>query len=262
MLLDAIVLAGGRSSRLSGTPKAGLLFRGRTLVAETVRAVVAEAGPARLVVVGGDDVRAWVDDAVTGSTLLTVTREQPAFGGPAAGIGAGLGALDRERAGSGADAGPVEQDRLTVILACDVPLVAEAIPALLASVESWSADSGIDGVCATDEDGRDQYLLGIYRTTKLRDAVAALGGGDSLTGLSVRALLRGMTINRAVIPAGTGADVDTWADAARFGITAPDAEPGQLPDHEQAHQRPTPQQRVQATGNKHRPPETNTGVLR
>lgn len=214
MLLDAIILAGGRSSRLSGTPKAELIFRGRTLIAETVRAALDSAKPTRIVVVGGEELRDAVDQSAEPTTIL-FTREQPAFGGPAAGIGAGLSAIrDASHTSS------PEADRLTLVLACDVPRVAEAIPAILASALSWQQDPTIDGTCARDDSGRDQYLLGIYRNGQLDRAIALLGGLPALDGISMRKLLGGLTITSTAIPPGTGADVDTWDDAARFGIVA------------------------------------------
>ena len=83
MLIDALVLAGGRSSRLNSTPKARLRYRGRTLLENTVAAV---SGLRSIVVVGDATAQELPAEVL-------VTREDPAFGGPAAAIGAGLDAL-------------------------------------------------------------------------------------------------------------------------------------------------------------------------
>ena len=82
MEFDAIILAGGRSSRLGGVPKSGLIFDGATLLERSLRAADA-AG--RIVVVGPDP-----GDLPDG---VLSCREDPPFAGPAAAIAAGLGAL-------------------------------------------------------------------------------------------------------------------------------------------------------------------------
>ncbi len=111
---DAIVLAGGRASRLGGTPKPGLLLDDRPLLAHALDAVRdAEA----VAVVGPEDL-----DVPAGVRL---TREEPPFGGPVAGIDAGLHALDRPGAPS-----------VVVLLAVDVPGAAPMIPQLVRALSS------------------------------------------------------------------------------------------------------------------------------
>ncbi len=51
MDFDAVILAGGRSSRLGGSPKAGLVIGGQTLLE---RALQAARGALAMVVVGPD----------------------------------------------------------------------------------------------------------------------------------------------------------------------------------------------------------------
>ena len=76
----AIVLTGGRSSRLGGTPKATLSSDGQPLVEVVLDAV----RDARMrVVVGEGPVPAGV----------LVTQEEPRYAGPAAAVAAGLRAL-------------------------------------------------------------------------------------------------------------------------------------------------------------------------
>jgi molybdopterin-guanine dinucleotide biosynthesis protein A len=200
MIVDAVVLAGGRSSRLGSEPKAGLLVEGRTLLARTVDA----ASVARQTVVVGDEPQA---QSLLPTPLLSSvlhTRETPVFGGPAAGLAAGLTAL--------AAAIPTPSE-FVLVLACDMPWVAAAVPVLLAA-----AGSGRDGALAVDSAGSTQYLAGVYRTTSLGSAV--LLHKSELTDLSMRALLRELELAPTAVPTGSTDDIDTWSDAARYGITA------------------------------------------
>jgi molybdopterin-guanine dinucleotide biosynthesis protein A len=179
MIVDALILAGGRSSRLGGRPKSDLMVDGETLLDRTLRAV-RDSGVRNVVVVG--------DDAPDG---VIAVREDPAFGGPVAAIAAGLDAL------------PVDSDAI-LVLACDMPAIAEALPALLAAPD----------VIAIDQ-GRAQHLTVVVSTAALRAAVAAL---PTVTGASMRDLLRGLTLVPVTVPDGSTDDVDTWDDATRFGI--------------------------------------------
>jgi len=205
VLLDAIVLAGGRSSRLSGTPKSGLVLDGATLLERTVLA----ASDARHVAVVGDP--GALPPASLLSPRLLLTRETPEYAGPAAGIAAGMAVLDA--------LAPSPSDGV-LVLACDMPSVATAVVALLAatSVES-------PGAIAVDAEGHPQFLTAVYPTRALADALAA--HADALEGLPVRALLASMTLLEVRVPRGSTDDVDTWEDAARLGVVAPEPAPGE-----------------------------------
>lgn len=181
--LDAVVLAGGRGSRLGGADKAALLLDGVPLVD---RAVAAVRGVGSCVVVGPPGVTAGV----------TVVREDPPFAGPVAGIAAGLTAL-----GEGAEA--------VVVLACDLADPTAAVAALLAA---WPPGADADGVCLVHE-GRAQWLTAIYRRAALRAALDRLGDP---AGRSVRDLVAGLLL--VEVTAGTAAaDIDTWEDLRRAG---------------------------------------------
>ena len=188
---DAIVLAGGRGSRLGGTRKPDLTMAGRRLVEIALAAV---AGARRRVVVG--------DVAVPEGVLLT--REDPPFGGPVEAVEAGLAQVG--------DHAP-----WTVLLAGDLPGAEAAVARLLAAV----SDCDEDGVCLLDSDGRLQWLLGCYRTAALQHRLADRGD-PPLTAMH-RLLgplrLRGVARGDAVVD-----DVDTAADAARWGIAVPPTE--------------------------------------
>ncbi|WP_447648176.1 molybdenum cofactor guanylyltransferase [Microbacterium forte] len=222
----AIILAGGRASRLDGTAKPLLEVGGRTLLD---RAIAAVDGCDPIVVVG--------PPAPT-RVRVVWTRETPEFGGPVAGIAAGLALVNTAH---------------VLLLAADLPN-AEGAVALLHRHPPLSADAdgkigkadadgkggeddadstngghGIDGVCLIDASGRMQWLVGRYRTDALRSAAAALpdGGRDA----SLRSLLARLRIR--AIPAGDLAtDVDTWDDLERARAAAPMPPRDGAPDEE------------------------------
>ena len=191
MIFDAIVLAGGRASRLDGASKAELVVGGRSLLS---LALDAAAGSRDIVVVG-------TPPAVPSGVL--VTRESPAFGGPAAAIAAGLEALSMDP--------PAD---FVLVLACDVPHSATAVSTLLARLTD-----GTHGVIAVDSEGRRQPLLGVYRAEALASAVRERG--SDIQNLSVRALLSALDLADVPVPPGSTDDIDTWTDAAGFGISPP-----------------------------------------
>ncbi|MFC8046039.1 NTP transferase domain-containing protein [Nocardia sp. NPDC057353] len=144
---DAVVLAGGRASRMGGVDKPGIVVGGRSLLAAALAAV---AGCARVAVVGPDR-------AELGPEILQ-TREQPPGAGPVAALAAGLAAL-------GADPAP-----LVVVLAADLPfLTADTVHRLIAQL------GAADAAFAADRDGRPQYLIGVWRRRALDAALAGLG---------------------------------------------------------------------------------------
>jgi molybdopterin-guanine dinucleotide biosynthesis protein A len=180
---DAIVLAGGRGSRLGAPSKPEYVLGGRRLVDVALSAV----GSARRVVLVGPG------PAPQGMLL---TQEDPPFGGPVEAVAAGFAALPDHAA-------------WTVLLACDLP-GAEAGVARLLSVDPAPAD---DGVCLVDGDGRLQWLLGCYRTVSLAQRLA--NRGDPPLTAMYRLLeplrLLGLQTDRAITD-----DVDTPEDAARW----------------------------------------------
>ncbi|MDP3209159.1 MAG: NTP transferase domain-containing protein, partial [Rhodoglobus sp.] len=132
MVFDAVILAGGRGSRLGGASKARLLRGHVTLLELAIRAT----DGARQVVVVGD-----VDE----DPGYTLTRETPAFSGPVAAVAAGVSLLS-----------PAPGD-FTLVLACDIPDSAAAVTALRLHVEGRAT---ADGAIARDATGHQQYLLG------------------------------------------------------------------------------------------------------
>lgn len=152
----AIVLAGGTARRLGGQPKPELRLGGRRLLDRVLEAV-ADADP-RIVVGPATDLPRDV----------RLVREEPAGGGPVAGLAAGLAALTP-------DIG------LLAVLAADLPfLTRPVITGLL--------DAIADGAMLVDDNGRDQLLIGVWRSGALSAAVAELptAHGASLMGLVSR----------------------------------------------------------------------------
>lgn len=183
MIYDAVILTGGRSSRLGGQSKGSLRKDGATLLD---RILAAAHGARRIVVVGDDEVPSGV----------LRTREHPPFGGPAAAIAAGRALLR------------VEPSDYTLVLACDVPDAAGAVDALLAH------PVGPHGSIAIDADDRDQYLLALYASEQLDAAISTASHANA----SVRSLVQMLELERVRVPIGSTDDVDTWDDAERLGI--------------------------------------------
>ncbi|MHA7292652.1 NTP transferase domain-containing protein [Arthrobacter sp. HLT1-21] len=202
---NAVVLSGGRSSRLGGVSKAHLHRGGRTLLSLTCDAVAAAH---RTIVVGPDRDDGLPGDPVAGSMAqdCEFIRESPPFGGPAAALAAAVDHLLE-------DTTP-----WVLVLACDMPRIAQAIPVLLAA----AAECPESSVVAHDG-GRDQPLAALYRLGSLRTAVMAAQTSGGAQNLSMKALLARVQWRTIDVPPGSTADVDTWADAQSLGVsgTAP-----------------------------------------
>jgi molybdopterin-guanine dinucleotide biosynthesis protein A len=178
----AVVLAGGKAARLGGRAKPQLEVGGRTMLA-TVLAAVADAD--RRIVVGPPQP---VPEGVV------VVRERPPGGGPVTALRAGLGEVDTD---------------VVAVLAGDLPFLTGAL------IEELRAGLRGDGVLVVDDGGRDQLLLGVWRTAALRRALDAVPGPAPF-----RRLLTGLDVDRirpAVEPGGAAPwlDCDTPTDLAR-----------------------------------------------
>ncbi|GAA4726118.1 molybdenum cofactor guanylyltransferase [Modestobacter marinus] len=179
----AVVLAGGRAARLGGQPKPQLDVGGRTMLAAVVEAV-RDADP--VVVVGPPQ-------PVPEGTVLV--REVPPGGGPVPALATGLTAV-----------GDAE---VVAVLAADLPFLTRE---LVTDLRRRLVD---DGVLVVDDTGRDQLLLGVWRTAALRAAVR-----DPRPHTPLRAVLAGLTVGRHRPDARPGrpapwTDCDTPADLAR-----------------------------------------------
>jgi len=185
---DAIVLAGGRSTRMGDADKVVAVLGGRTLLALACDAV---PDARRLVVVGPLDLPGLPPGALT-------VREDPPFAGPAAALGAGVDALGDNRC------------ELVVVVAADVPRAAQVVPDLLIALERHPE---ADGVVPVSSDGHRQPLLAVYRVALLAQMLTAAA---PLTDLSVTRIVRAMDLLELPMPNDVLADVDTPADLDRM----------------------------------------------
>ncbi|TFI44202.1 molybdenum cofactor biosynthesis protein [Rhodococcus sp. 1R11] len=172
-------MAGLAGSPSAEVDKPALTVGGRRLVDIAVAAV---SGCRRTVLVGP------TRDAVSGSVVQT--RESPAGGGPVAALAAGLELLD----------GTAD---LVAVVASDIPLLnASAVQSLIGHVDRIETDA----VFAADATGRTQFLLGVWRYSALRSAVAAL---DTVEGAPMRALVPN---EHRIVTVADIEDCDTPAD--------------------------------------------------
>ena len=180
-LLDsfaAVVLAGGRSSRLDGADKASIEVHGRTLLATALDAVV-DAG--EVVVVG---------EPVPTERPVTFTVEDPRHGGPVAALLTGVDALLRPC-------------RLVAVTAVDMPRLTSGTFARLRD-----AATGRDGAALVGPDGRRQLVLVLDRA-RLAEVRPSY---EEQHDLAMHRLLDPLDL--AAVPAlgDEHRDVDTWRD--------------------------------------------------
>ncbi|WP_175477207.1 DUF6457 domain-containing protein [Ruania alba] len=178
---DAVVLAGGRGTRLGGVRKPELQVAGRTLLDHALDAV---DGARSTVVVGPADLPV--------PAAIGHTQEEPAFGGPVAALAAGLAELP-------------ERDGWVLLLAADLPRAEEAVAALAGA----DFEAATHGVCLRDPDGRWQWLAGVYRRSALESALGAL---PTVRDASLRRLLGPLRLQGISAHPGMLLDVDTKAD--------------------------------------------------
>lgn len=181
--LAAVVLAGGTGLRLGGADKASIEIEGISLLE---RAVTATVSADEVVVVGS---------LVPTSRPVTWTREDPADGGPTAGLLSGLDAL-------------LEAPELVCVLAVDMPRVTSSTIARL--VEAVRADVDVDGAMLVDDDGRRQTLAAVYRFSALTAARPATREQEH--GQSMQALVASMAVTGVAAVGDEARDVDTWED--------------------------------------------------
>jgi molybdopterin-guanine dinucleotide biosynthesis protein A len=217
---NAVILAGGRSSRLEGEPKALLRVSGRTLLGV---ALEASAGASTVAVAGPDSLSEVLREAGTHAVLV---REDPPFSGPAAAVATAFKAL----LALDAEAGRRTPD-WTLVLACDMPFIAAAVETLLAEggAEEARAEAAGDGttpgsppesLVALDETGRAQPLAALYRSVQLDDTLRRFDRPGGLVNLSMKTLLARVQRRDVRVPAHSTADVDTWEDARRWSVEA------------------------------------------
>lgn len=175
---DALILAGGRGTRLGGANKPGLMLHGQRLVDRVIQAS-RQAGAARVLVIG---------DQSAGTLADGVLREDPPFAGPLAGIAAGIAQVSSP---------------WCLILACDLQHPDAVIRALLGHLDRL----GADGVVLRDAQGYTQWLAGFYRTQAVAQACAELG--DRLINAPARTALGQLDLAELPVDDETTNDIDT-----------------------------------------------------
>jgi molybdopterin-guanine dinucleotide biosynthesis protein A len=176
MRFDAVVLAGGRARRLGGADKALIEIGGTTLLERVLRAAQS-AGT--IVVVG--------PHRNTPTEVVSVL-EHPPGAGPVHALAAGL---------------PHVTAGYVAVIAVDLPFVTSGSIRRLAD-----AACGRDGALMIDANGRDQSMLGVYRTDALRRRLAAL---RETLGASMKELIEDLDLRR-VEDAVSAFDCDTAED--------------------------------------------------
>jgi molybdopterin-guanine dinucleotide biosynthesis protein A len=180
-MFDAIVLTGGRGSRLGGQDKASLELRGETFLH---RALAGVGDAERTIVVG---------PRLEDRDGIVWALEDPPGSGPVAAIGAGLAEVERD---------------VVVILAVDYPYVDRVV------VNDLVALARSEGAAALEDgSGRLQPLAGAYLTEVLRRAFDELAG--PVRDAAVRDLLSGLDV-RAVPHPVAAQDIDTDDDLSRM----------------------------------------------
>ena len=150
--IAAVLLAGGRASRLGGADKPGIRIRGRSLLA-AVAAAASDAGASRVVVVG----------PARPGILAEFTTEEPPGAGPVPALRAGLARVS---------------EPWLLLLAADLPfLTGQHLRVLRAAAQDAEA-----GALLTDGDGTPQWLVSCWRTEQVRAALSGYDGA-SLGGL-------------------------------------------------------------------------------
>ncbi len=176
-----MILAGGRGSRLGGVDKASVELGGRTLL-DRILAAADEA--VEVVVVG-----------TRGPTAreVTVVREDPAYGGPVAGLFTGRDALRLDVA-------------WLVVLAVDMPHVTPATVRRLVGAAAQGAR--VDGAVLVDPHGRRQAALAL----ELRRLDAVRPGVEEQHDFALHRLLAPLDLVEVASHGHEHRDVDTWAD--------------------------------------------------
>lgn len=146
-MVSALVLAGGRSSRM-GSPKALLPFDGEPLIVHLVR---------RLSPMFGQVIVVAAPDQVLPPLAATIVRDEVAHQGPVGGVSYGL------RAAAG---------EFAFVTSCDSAFLRQAVVAYLLSLKDT-----VDAVVPR-WDGRVQPLFAVYRRSILPQFEAQIASGE------------------------------------------------------------------------------------
>lgn len=210
-----IVLAGGHGSRMGGVSKGEVRVDGVRLV-DLLLSTLRQVGPVgRTTVVHPEGITDL-------PSYVVQTTEEPAFGGPVAGIAAAvqLAAAAGAGADTAADATGAGHPSHTAVLAVDAP----ASPALLPSLWEGLSHSGADVCVVTSPDPaggepRIEPLCALWQTSSLEKALAAIGEPRDK---AVFTLLRQVKFS-TITGSGEQRDYDTLAELQATGdVTLPE----------------------------------------
>jgi len=197
--VHAVILTGGRSSRMGGRHKPGILVGGRSVIDRTITSLWTADSTAEVLIAGTDD---GLSPEL--HSRVTVVREDPPFAGPVAGVAA---AVD-ELAGT---------NGIVLLLGGDLPfLSAQTLTKLIEA-----AGRGAAVVSCVDETGHLQYLCSAWRADVLRAQVADIG---QPAGVPLRALFAGLEPELIDCAPDELRDIDTPEDLAR-AVTTSDGRP-------------------------------------
>ena len=185
--LTALLVSGGKATRLGGLTKTALTVDGVPLIKRALTAVRGVSPHCPAVVVGDTE---GLDDL----GHVTHLREDPPFSGPAAAINTGVAHVTTD---------------LVAVLAADLPRIdAHTIRALVDAVGES------DCAVAVDPSGRVQYLTAVWRTRALAEVVSTA----EVAHRPARTLYDRCEWVPVHLEQTTTADIDTFADAQRFGV--------------------------------------------
>lgn len=193
--VHAVVLTGGRSSRMGGRHKPGIPVGGRTVIDRTLTTLWSVVPSAKVLIAGSDE---GLSERFR--QHVTVVREDPPFSGPVAGVAAAVEALSTS-------------EGVTLLLGGDLPFLSAATMRRLLQ----AALDGASVVSCRDETGHLQYLCSGWRTAILREQVAAIADP---TGVPLRALFSGLEPELIHCDPEELRDIDTPEDLARAVSTA------------------------------------------
>lgn len=180
--IAAIVLAGGRGTRMGGVDKAQVLLDGKPLISH----VLDNLDAARVTVVTPFDLGGLLPSHVE------VVAEQPRFSGPLSGIAAGLRAAEP----------------FTAVLGVDAPYAARLLPRL---AEALTPEA--DVALIVDAEGYRQPLCALWRTASLARSLDGLDTANQ----PIKLLFGPDVVVREVPGTGEETDADTPAELEALG---------------------------------------------
>lgn len=211
---EAVVVAGGRATRMGGVDKPALVVQGRRMLDSALAAVSACR---RVTVVGPH--RDDLDPAIG------QVQETPVGAGPVAAL----------------SAAPIPADAPVLTLASDLPFV--TADTLVALMDALHEDPDAEAAFAVDTDGRLQFLLAAWRGAALTARL------DSLAGAVANQPMKALLPDRYVtVPVSGTTDCDTPEDLHRArsghtGVVA--ADPSDAREMLRKSLQPLPVRRIQ-----------------